>query len=338
MKFSTIFRKLKIRWFSAFIVIIALCVSGCTEDSVSSYNSDNSLPPQHSLTWSPDGSMLAYIFDTYVVIQEPGTNNIRELTGSGFYYEPTWSPDSTKLAYSSSSYGARDDIYVKNADGSDIAMRLTRHIAADLHPRWSPDGEKIAFHSSRMGSMDIWIKNADGSGDEIPLTSDQASDLNAEWSPDSMKLAFESTRSENYDVWMVNADGVDPPVQITFDENQDRDPIWSPDGTRIAFQSDRGGSQGVWVKNADGTGEAIYISAGYTDSSMQKWSPDSNWIAFASEGEILVNRSDGTGVAEKIADGIEPCWSPDGAIMAVVAWTEDSRYRVQFIEVPEKFR
>jgi len=333
-KLSTIFDRLKMWGIFALIVVFALCVSGCTEDSVSEYNPDAGLPPQHSLTWSPDGSMLAYIFDTFVAIHDAETDEIRQLTGTGFYYEPTWSPDSIKVAYSSSGYRVKDDIYIKSADGSDIAMRLTWHVAPDYRPRWSPDGTKIAFYSRRTGSLDIWIKNADGSGEAISLAPDPGSDLNPEWSPDSTKLVFESKRADNFDIWVVNIDGIDPPVQITSDEAQDSKPMWSPDGTRIAFQSDRSGNQGIWVKNADGTGDAIELSAGHPGASMHKWSTDSARIAFVADEIILVSSSDASGVAEKIADGVELCWSPDGTRMAIVALAEE-RHRVQIIDLPE---
>jgi len=338
LKLSMVFRRLNIISIFIIIVIFALYISGCDDKSDIGYNSEDSLPPQHSLRWSPDGSMIVFIYDTYVVIQDVETEEQRQLTGTGFYYEPTWSPDSIKIAYSSSSYGARDEIYVKNADGSDVAMRLTRDSAADYRPRWSPDGTKIAFYSSREGNLNIWVKNADGSGDALQLTSDKGSDLNQEWSPDSTKLVFESNRSGNYDLWVVNVDGATPPVQITFSEASDRKPLWSPDGTRIAFQSYRSGEQNIWVKNADGTGDAVEVSAGYGSVSMHIWSPDSRWIAFVSEDrEIMLNSSDGVGVAEKVADGLEPCWSPEGDRMAMVSWLED-RYRIQIVDLPEKFR
>ena len=153
----------------AFTILSILCIIGCDEDlftdSEERPDQIQYLSPQHSLAWSPDSSMLAYIFDNLLVVKDTVTGEIRQLTGTGFYDEPTWSPDSVRIAYSSASYGVRADIYVRKADRSDVPKRLTKDKASDLHPRWSPDGAKIAFHAFRKKSMDIWIRNADGSGE-----------------------------------------------------------------------------------------------------------------------------------------------------------------------------
>lgn len=49
---------------------------------------------------------------------------------------PTWSPDGKKIAFSSDIDG-NDEIYVMNADGTNI-KRLTNHKAKDYYPAWSP--------------------------------------------------------------------------------------------------------------------------------------------------------------------------------------------------------
>ena len=89
-----------------------------------------------------------------------------------FSGDPAWSPDGQKIAFSSE----RDDalnIYVMNADGSDVA-RLTDNSTGGREPAWSPDGRKIAFASDRhdpakgslpvRGDSAIYAMNADGSG------------------------------------------------------------------------------------------------------------------------------------------------------------------------------
>ena len=58
-----------------------------------------------------------------------------------------------------------DEIYVMNADGSDVTRLTTTggHIA--IYSRWSPDGQRIAFVADHDGDDegDIYLANADGS-------------------------------------------------------------------------------------------------------------------------------------------------------------------------------
>lgn len=322
------------------LIIFIMVLVGCNDNVTDIYDIDSEkqyLSLEHSLSWSPDNSMLVYVSSNMIIIKDVATEKIRPLTGTGFYDEPSWSPDSSKVAYTVVPYGARSDIWIKNADGSGIASRLTSDAAAEYHPRWSPDGKLISFHSYRKKSMDIWVRNSDGSGEDRVIASDASVDQNAEWSPDSSMLTFESKRSGNFDIWIARADGTGTPVQITNSSSDDTEPLWSPDGKKIAFLSNKSGILGVWCKNSDGTGNEINISEGYAKVGSFDWSPDSKWIIFESERKILVRRSDGTGNVLEIGQGLEPCWSPDGTKIAFISW-EGSQYNVKIIEVPESIR
>ena len=86
----------------------------------------------------------------------------------------------TRIAFTSDRDG-NSDIYVMNADGSDVT-RLTENPGHDWRPDWSPDGQLIAFTSERDGDLDIYVMNADGSG-VTQLTNNPGYDLDPAWSP-----------------------------------------------------------------------------------------------------------------------------------------------------------
>ena len=163
------------------------------------------------LTWSPDGSRIAFSFSPGGLINIYAMNvdgsGLAQLTNAqlGADVGPAWSPG-TEIAF----YSLRDDgnqeIYVMDADGSN-QTRLTYDSASDISPRWSPDGNQIAFVSgSRLNGnwdWDIYVMNADGSG-RTRLT-DGILGSDPTWSPDGKRIAF----GRNMKIYVMNVDGSD---------------------------------------------------------------------------------------------------------------------------------
>ena len=97
------------------------------------------------------------------------------------------------------------DIYVMNADGSDV--RWPREKSWDWFTSRSPDGRHVAStYQSETGNVDVYVENADGSGFTW-LTDDPGDDVFGGWSPDGRRIAFDSDRDGNKDVYVMNADG-----------------------------------------------------------------------------------------------------------------------------------
>ena len=123
------------------------------------------------LAWLPDGEKVSYTWYSedkpvpegicrdicLVNIKDGGKVN---LTTSPKFDDRdlSWSPDGTNIAFSSRRQVVDIQIYVMNADGSQLS-KLTTGNSSNYFPSWSPDGKKIVFTSGK----DIYIMDADGS-------------------------------------------------------------------------------------------------------------------------------------------------------------------------------
>ena len=66
-----------------------------------------------------------------------------------------------QIAFSSYRGGDRE-IFVMNADGTEVRQLTNNDDDQDRWPAWSPDGNQITFVSDRYGDNEIFVMNADG--------------------------------------------------------------------------------------------------------------------------------------------------------------------------------
>ncbi|MDQ4125097.1 MAG: hypothetical protein M3134_05800 [Actinomycetota bacterium] len=99
----------------------------------------------NNLTWSPDGTQLAYddLIEVYRVPVPNGTPVPLTATGPGYYSNPSWSPDGTQILVESnhaSQQSNNRDIYaidaVQGVAGG--VTRITTALDAEGQPEWAP--------------------------------------------------------------------------------------------------------------------------------------------------------------------------------------------------------
>ena len=130
-----------------------------------------------SLSWSPDGNKIAYhnFSGEIYVVDADGTNRtlIAQSEGS-MRIMPlnavSWSPDGSKIAFEADSFHDMSndegdfsfDIYVIDADGTNMINITDSTERDDINPLWAPIGLKILFISRDGSFSDIYIMDADG--------------------------------------------------------------------------------------------------------------------------------------------------------------------------------
>ena len=152
----------------------------------------------------------------------------------------------------------------------------------------APERAKVVFMSKRDGNAEIYVMNPDGS-EQVNLTQHPAADYTPVWSPNGKQILFSSDRDGIFDLYLIDADSGN--VRKVFETSKYRmDAAWSPDGKRIAY------AQGDPGKAIEQFGLRFVPYADLT---------------------LCIAAVNGDSV-EKLTDGFNPSWSPDGNEIAFV--------------------
>ena len=250
---------------------------------------------------------------TQLMVMRSDGSRRAQLTNDAFVYAyPAVSPDGRFIAVGSDRGGARDAIYILNADGTGIRTLYQRPGRPVSTPAWSPDGTRLVFRidfeDARGPYFRLFVINADGTGLRQLTPDPPAFDGFPSWSPDGRRIAF----SRSTTLHMINADG----TGLTSLGVTGIAPVWSPDGTRLAFHATVDGNTDVYVMRADGTERTRLTTFAGADMSPS-WSPDGRSLAFHrfENGAYQIYRVDARGgeaVRLSVPPSFEnsPSWSP----------------------------
>ena len=227
--------------------------------------------------------------------------------------------------------GARDDIYLVNADGTGLSRLTSGSAPFNEHPSWSPDGGKIVYHSGagELSTFTIWVMNADGSNNRR-LAKGSVNGIFPSWSPDGRHIAFSRWSQKSSDelltIAIMNADGSQL-RNLTGGQGDDRFASWASNG-RVLFL--RGGD--VYAVDVGG-GRAVRVTktGGIDDYAL---SPDGKSIVVddARDDRILLVPLRGGGTPVTLVELnhdpvdlgaiVSPTWTQDGkaVVMATSDW------------------
>jgi TolB protein len=248
-------------------------------------------------------------------------------------------------------YSDRDgdwEIFVMNADGSNLQQLTFNSAISDAHPSWSPDGTRIAFQGTRQDPAtgvfheEVLIINADGSNEE-QVSNHPLYDANPGWSADK-RIVFQTNRdvpnAKPYEdgspreIYTVDPDGSDL-RRVTNNGWDDNHPDWSPDGQTIVLSSELSpGNYEIVTMDPDG-GNVVNLTNHPATDWRPAWSPDGNRIAFHSNRDgnfdIYVMNTDGSGLQRLTtdpADDFHPAWSPDSRMIAFQSMREGGDFDI----------
>jgi Tol biopolymer transport system component len=338
-------------------------------DSLFAYSADNGEPEllsvhavetsaPHSLAWSPDGRLLAYVnrnlywrFSVNVanasiwILDADGGEPVPVTDEAHLNVSPQWLPDSRHLLFVSNRDGPRG-IYVVEV-GPEGPRGTPRSVLSSSDPHSisvSADGRRLAF-AKFPGAQNIWAVPIPQAGvvsirAAVPVTAGTQVVESHSLSPDGEWIVFDSNRRGEFDIYKQPLEGGSQQL-IADITGHAFAPDWSSVGAEIAFyarsEKTGGGGEVFVLSGSGGAPEQLTDFPGNDD--FPDWSPDGLAIAYHSmgpqgagpQGIWLVSRDS---LSLPWNDPVQltdfgcalPDWAPDGA--SLVCRTEAGWVRV----------
>ncbi len=200
-------------------------------------------------------------FDPYMDIFEADLDgkNARQLTKEfGYDAEGAYSRDGKLIAFASTrgakkggTESASVDLYVMNADGSNV-RRLTDTPGYDGGPFISPDNQWVVYRTDRKEKdrLQIHVIGIDGKNDTALTDNEATVNWGPYWHPDKPYIIWAGADhskpgAPNYDLWLMKYEVADGKFRklkewrITDHAGGDVLPVFSPDGKKLMWTSTR---------------------------------------------------------------------------------------------------
>jgi len=117
-------------------------------------------------SFSPDGRRILFrrllrdssgrVNSEIFVMDADGSGKVNLSSNPAFEAYPTWSPDGTQILFSSNRTGSFD-VYLMDADGTNLRRLTTDAVHDELRPNWSPDGSAIAYNRAYENRTEILV-------------------------------------------------------------------------------------------------------------------------------------------------------------------------------------
>ena len=208
-------------------------------------------------SWSPDGTRI--VFSVYSKDTADRGIWMMNADGSGRWRladlplcrDFAWSPDGTRIAFTyatrlkgvhfHSGPGSFSDIYIINADGTDLRPVTATELLGEYRPKWHPTEDMLVF------------ERYDGHYELTPYGGEVGT-------PEEYLPGYEGQGPYETRIWISLAEGLQLQVTHAFPDwyskphRHDRLPFFTPDGHHIFFHTDRLGKGAAFVRIPIGGG------------------------------------------------------------------------------------
>ena len=169
-------------------------------------------------SWSPDGSTIVFESGSSIVTMSAVDGSGRTAIGHGD--APSYSPNGKRIVFARYKSGY-SDIFVMDADGTDVRNLTKTPSISEFLPDWSPDGSTIAFQRS-LNDHDIFTMRPDGSR-QYRITKNTTFDGYPSYSPDGTRFVL-----MRHGITTIDASGTSTKVLVGPTEVSTYSTDWQP--------------------------------------------------------------------------------------------------------------
>lgn len=262
--------------------------------------------------WSSDETQLVFQIPDGIYTVRSSGEGLRKVTSGG---NPSWASDGKIVFADTGGY------YSVNTDGSQRVLLYAGGFSI------SPDGKNVLIEE--QDGFDQVIKSVN-TENKVVTTLFAIHDNNRlggflVWSPDSKKIAYKFANGQGTQTpwWIVMQPGN---VYITVGISGSF--YWTPDSSHLLYtRRGNDGSIASYISDINTIEEKLLVENGFSPA----LSPDGTRIAFYQNAstytyDIYVRNIEGTESVKLVEDLDQVCelsWSPDGAMIAFVSYSQD---------------
>lgn len=224
-------------------------------------------------------------------------------------------PGCGRIVFRSSRTGG-GDVYVMDADGSNVTRVTALEDDQERNPTLSPDCSRVVY--AGLFSGELRAVSVDGTGDAVLLPVEEGVRWKyPNWSPDGAALVVTRESPEGSALYRLNPDGTGL-TALTDPDDGASEADWHPDGDRLVYRRTAAGATDIAVLDLE-TGDSTLLTDDLSPDTAPRWSPDGaliTWQSGRSSGmAVHLMGADGTDIRRLTADADpqeeRPAFSPD---------------------------